>query len=382
MLHQEGYQRMNSRTNPKRPSKELSRPQKEQKHPSPEESIAMRGAIFRTSLPDSERIPGTVSTGGEKSEFLQLGEKIESAKQSTPKIGLDVSESFPFMELPLEIRDMIFPYVFNWPVYTKIQHGASCPVKKKRIIIKRRIPKCHKTPMWPPTKNTPAILLVNREIKEEALSALLRIPLIFDEAPPYVIQHNPEDEKQYLTTYLRPALLCEVHKMTLFINHSLSDEDDNRNIDQFQVWDPWNIFMEYLWVIWYRKLPQLHLLTVHIGGQPAAGAHGIDYKGDGSEYGSRDCEPREWILFMLAGIIRMVDKKCEVKVEGATKEVVEFLEKQRFSKPRNLVRIRYCYEQLQSEAKATEEQATITKPKAEKLEITAKSSHEAASALM
>lgn len=290
------------------------------------------GSLFST--PSSATFPGSPwsSPLSTPASSVFPGSPLTARFQSVKLTSEDCVEPqvFRFLDLPAEIRIMIYPYMLTWPEFTKIPHHPKCPAKKKRIVIGAKMPNCQEVPMWPPYRKLASnILLVNRQIYNEARYELLKSPFLLEEAPPFVYQKAlpaPANRPlKYLTSNISPSLLCGIRFMKLSMNAHLTVLTDNHSLDDLHLWEPWNVFLEFLWRVFYNTPPALQELHLVVGGLVSTGV-GAELNGAAQfipRPGHR--HPREATLYYLAGVLRMLSKKCTVKIQGANVQVIRYL---------------------------------------------------------
>ncbi|KAF2796444.1 hypothetical protein K505DRAFT_215583, partial [Melanomma pulvis-pyrius CBS 109.77] len=215
---------------------------------------------------------------------------------------------FPFLQLPTDIRVLVYSYVVSWPTLTTVPHFTIPEEKIKRIVIVgNQIQQSqHNVAVWPPARTSLPLLLTCRQIKDEVLEELLRTPLVFEEGPPYALEYFRSNNAviyRYLTSYISPSLLCNVRRMVLSIKFGLAPESPTTGNLQ-----SWGVFLVFLWHVWHQQLPKLEHLTIRIGRDGEVLESYLT--------GAKTSKPKRRIIFALFGILGVLSNTCEVDIDG------------------------------------------------------------------
>ncbi|KAF2811863.1 uncharacterized protein BDZ99DRAFT_519106 [Mytilinidion resinicola] len=176
-----------------------------------------------------------------------------------------VDKAFPFLDLPLDIRVIIYSYVLSWPTLTRnfSRLGSSeavLPNARKQLSTADREKIRDK-----PRLITPVIFLVNRQIKNEALGELARMPIIIDSPPLCVALTNRPFE---ITEFISAPLLKSCRRVLLTINTDLTPGNDLLLYrSDLKYWKPWEQCLSSLFLdVWAPGTHDLQVLDVEIGG--------------------------------------------------------------------------------------------------------------------
>ncbi|KAF2491721.1 hypothetical protein BU16DRAFT_565422 [Lophium mytilinum] len=172
---------------------------------------------------------------------------------------------FPFLDLPLDIRVIIYSYVLSWPTLTR---NFSRLGSLESILLNARKPLSstdREKARVKPRLVTPAIFLVNRQIKDEAMGELARMPIVIDSPPLCVALTNRPFE---ITEFISAPLLKSCRRVLLTINTDLTPGDGLLLYrSDLTYWKPWEQCLSALFLdVWAPGTHDLQLLDVEIGG--------------------------------------------------------------------------------------------------------------------
>jgi len=99
------------------------------------------------------------------------------------------SSTFPFLSLPFELRVLIYSYGHKWPdirylwkdqnswiLYQREKLYKQSKTPDSHSATRSRLPRCQ-TPVFKVKYSTPTILLLNRQISDEAIEVIYNTPL-------------------------------------------------------------------------------------------------------------------------------------------------------------------------------------------------------------
>lgn len=121
---------------------------------------------------------------------------------------------YRFLDLPVELRNIIYSYSIQWPNFSEIfnefskwkSYKARCDEEKRTPLSAR--------PSFEEMR-TPTILLLNRKITAEALVVLYGRPFVLTSPSPHPI---PFSNPVYITEFISEATLRNVRTVALNIN--------------------------------------------------------------------------------------------------------------------------------------------------------------------
>ncbi|KAF2118899.1 hypothetical protein BDV96DRAFT_366802 [Lophiotrema nucula] len=218
-------------------------------------------------------------------------------------------QTISFLDLPKEIRIMVYVFALRWPTFTKIPHGEKCEVKKKYFRIYNNMHSCQGEPMWPPYRILPPILRLCKLVHAEALEELCRTPLVYNEAPPEVHQGNDKGMDRVITDYLPAHLLLNVRTMELHIDF---EKMVGGIPNGYQEWLRFLVYIDHV----YSSGCNLESLTIRLPN--------LQFK---------DLEDTFWMswdrkttLQLCARIIeRLWRKNCEIRIETEDERIEPWL---------------------------------------------------------
>jgi hypothetical protein len=172
-----------------------------------------------------------------------------------------------------------------------------------------------------PRMITPAIFLVNRQMKDEALGELARLPIVID-SPPIcaAITNRPFD----ITEFISAPLLKNCRRVLLTINTDLTPADDLLLYrSDLQHWRPWEQCLSTLFLdVWAPGTHDLRILDVELGGAWSA-QHFQDRKTSKLELDKKLRSPRlrkrcyrDSVLEQLRYGVRSLGSSVTVNVRG------------------------------------------------------------------
>ncbi|KAF2003031.1 hypothetical protein P154DRAFT_109201 [Amniculicola lignicola CBS 123094] len=240
----------------------------------------------------------------------------EAFSKEVAPIGFHRNDQpFRFLDLPIDLRVMVYSHVLAWPKFTRLRHYGKCESSNFWLAhTGNSVPLCpyDKRPVWPPERTSPAILRVCRQIKHEALGELLKTPLVFDHVLPFLtnIFGCKSAIPRYLTSYISPPLICKARRVVISIGGS-------PNSSSYDHWHGWVHFLTYLWFSWRESPPPLEHIMVRITKLPPEN-YDRSSENEFPTIDKSDITRSQQLLLMLAGLLTTVPKACDVEIKANT----------------------------------------------------------------
>ncbi|OCK78103.1 hypothetical protein K432DRAFT_395039 [Lepidopterella palustris CBS 459.81] len=252
---------------------------------------------------------------------LKKADGIDPARKKDMRSKMRVSKKKPFrfLDLPVDIRIMIYSLVLGWPRLSQIikkltasEPGEVGQTRRFATAVSRSRPR--------PVLVTPSILLINHQITGEALEELLRTTLILDMPSACVpMLYDPFE----VTDFISIGLLKRCRRVVIAVNTDVTlGEDLMTFCGDEKFWQPWDHWLSFLFQdVWSPDNHDLDKLTVRIGGclqQP-----GTPWNSRGNySYNAWTNRPkyfkhyREEVLQILHYSLRSLGKNVTISIQG------------------------------------------------------------------